>query len=273
MRVPFPFRHIVEGSEPFYFSARKLDRLRLRIDPTLRRTYSSASKILIVGKYMLDLIPQEFHNKTEVLLEAGIDLDELPKTIKDETGGIFKILYVGRIVPYKGLEFLINALSKINKRLLSKTQLNIVGDGGEYALKCKKISNELGLDNYVKFHGSVPHDKICYWYANSDVFCFPSLAETSGNVILEAMAMGLPVISVNCGGPSEILDQETGILIDPISPEFLEHQIASAIEGLASNREQIVKLGTAARIRVFNEFSWDAKGRKLKAVYEGIIDV
>jgi glycosyltransferase involved in cell wall biosynthesis len=271
LRVPPPFRGMVETAEPVYAALRNFDRLRLDYDPSLRSTYKAARKILIVAKYMLDLIPEEFHDKTEIVLETGIRGADFQEYAPAAAGKQFTLLYVGHIIPYKGLEFLVRALGKVNGQTRRALHLQVIGDGGAYAGKCKKIVHQLGLADRVTFHGRLPHEQVMQWYRRADALCFPTLAETSGNVILEGMAMRLPVISVNYGGPSEIVDSNTGILIDPLDPDYLVLGIAAALERLVANPEGARSLGAAARRRVLDEFSWEAKGRKIRSIYDAIM--
>lgn len=270
LRVPLPFRKFVETDEPVYSVLRNFDRWRFDYDPSLRSTYKAAKKILIVAKYMLDLLPEEFHGKTEIVLETGIDAKDYGEYAATAHRD-FTLLYVGHLIPYKGLEFLIRGLSKVEGKSLRSIQLQVIGDGGAYADKCKKLAHQLGLADRVTFHGRLPHAEVMQWYRRADALCFPTLAETSGNVILEGMAMRLPVISVNYGGPSEILDRDTGILIDPMNPDYLVSGIASALERLQANPDYARSLGAAARRRVLGEFSWEAKGGKIRAIYDMVM--
>lgn len=271
LRVPQPFRDMVETAEPRYSVLRNLDSFRLAYDPSLRRTYKAAKKILIVAKYMLDLIPAEFHCKTEIVLETGICRNDYPEAQSKTSSKHFTLLYVGHLIPYKGLEFLIRGLKRVNTETLRSMQLHVIGDGGAYADQCKKMTQVLGLTGSVTFHGRLPHEQVRKWYQKADALCFPTLAETSGNVLLEAMAMRLPVVSVNYGGPSEIVDQSSGILVDPVSPDYLVAGIASALEQLVANPERARSLGMAARRRVLAKFSWEAKGRKIQAIYDELM--
>ena len=110
------------------------------------------------------------------------------------------------------------------------------------------------------------------FYRRSHVFCFPSLAETSGNVLLEAMAMCLPVVTINRGGPAEIVDDTCGYRIEPVSPEYVKKEMARILSQLAKDTDRIIELGSNARQRVATNYTWDKKGEILRDIYSNVID-
>jgi glycosyltransferase involved in cell wall biosynthesis len=225
---------------------------------------------------MLDLLPKYLHEKCQLMLDVGIDLedycvlDPLIQASQNETK--IQLLYVGRIVPYKGLSLLIEALSLLDIKLKSKIFLSIVGDDqGAYADHCKQLTRALNLEDCCTFYGKRRKEEVLTFYKNSNIFCFPSLAEAGGTVVLEAMSMGLPVITINRGGPAEMVDKSCGILIDAHSPNYVSRKIAEALSMLIMNRDKTIDLGKAARKKVQDNFTWQKKGQKLKEIYEEVL--
>lgn len=151
------------------------------------------------------------------LMSRGIDIDNFNPAFKSD--GIRKelnivekitFLYVGRLAAEKDLDILMESVRKVNEIYPGKTQFVITGDG-PYASHIKKTAP----DN-VLFTGYVKGERLSSIYASCDVFVFPSSTETFGNVVLEAMASGLPVIAVNSGGVKDsIIDGYNGILCNP----------------------------------------------------------
>ena len=113
LRAPESFRSEVEGHEEWFYKLRVLDRARFDFDPLLRRTFNAADLILMVGSYMYDRkLPERYHEKCKVMLEVGIDAREYQATrpLSTDNNEPLKLLYAGRIVPYKGLIYALRAL-------------------------------------------------------------------------------------------------------------------------------------------------------------------
>ena len=103
---------------------------------------------------------------------------------------------------------LLNATARAVRR--HDLELHIIGDGGIRS-QLEALAGELGLGDRVVFHGFVPQDQCASLLAGIDALLLPSLYECGGAVVLEAMAMGLPVIATKWGGPADYLDEKTGI--------------------------------------------------------------
>jgi rhamnosyl/mannosyltransferase len=166
---------------------------------------------------------------------------------------------VGRLVYYKGAEYAVRAMTKIDANLL------IIGDG-PLKQNLERQARELGVADRVFFLGKVD-GSISPWYQASDVFILPSIArsEAFGIVQLEAMACGKPVVNTDLasGVPYVSLDGETGITVPPSNPEAL----ADAVNRLLDNPSLRAAYGQAAVRRVQNEFSLDLMVRRTLEVY------
>lgn len=133
------------------------------------------------------------------------------------------LLYVGRIAPEKELDVLMEAAKKLN-RMNVKYKLVVVGDGPS-----KKEFESMTIDNVV-FVGYKSGSELEAYYATADIFTFPSSSETYGNVILEAMASGLPVICPYSGGLKEnIIDSYNGLIFETGSSENMAYKIIELI--------------------------------------------
>jgi phosphatidyl-myo-inositol dimannoside synthase len=172
-------------------------------------------------------------SKNIQILSGGVDSNRFAKP-QDDTSNLkmelglpsdgFLIMTACRLVPKKGLEFLIRALAKI-RAFIPDVRLVIVGDGKERH-KCEDISNELGIANHTIFAGYVPHNQIHKYYWSCDLFVLASRTctnhragtkdvETMGRVLCEANAAGIPVIASNSGGiPSVVTHEFNGLLFE-----------------------------------------------------------
>lgn len=275
LKVPDSFRQEVEGQEEWFLKLRMFDRARFDFDPLLRRTYNAADLILLVGSYMYDLLPERYHHKCKVMLEVGVEVNEYKSTrpLSADKNAPLKLLYAGRVVPYKGLIYALRAVQRLPAEAKSKIEFLVIGDRGEtgYEQACKDFVKQNGLEKIVTFLPFKPKHEILEYYNQCDMFVFPSLAEAGGTVLLEAMAMARPVVAVRRGGPAESVLPEAGFLIDPRSPEYLVDQMKEIFLQVLAKREVIVEKGAGARKVVEERFDWTKKGEALMAIYEQIL--
>jgi glycosyltransferase involved in cell wall biosynthesis len=196
----------------------------------------------------------------------------LDKDLKKELGIEDKIvvLYVGRLVPQKGVNYLIKAFSKVLQEN-SHAILVIVGEGPikNYLVN---LVNELGIRDHVIFLKAVPYNRIHKIHAISDITVLPSIPTKSwmeqfGYVLIEAMACGKPIVASRCGAiPEIVIDNETGFLVEPGDV----NELAGKISLLISDSKLREKMGYKGRIRVEREFSYEAVLPKIKELYYSI---
>jgi glycosyltransferase involved in cell wall biosynthesis len=231
------------------------------------RLLSNIINILIPGKLFADLIlvanqrthdslPLFFNGAVKEIVENGVDLSLWKPLEKNYSTKEVKLIYFGRLVDWKCVDYLIKAiaLAKTDCRVI----LDIVGDGNKRS-ELEALAEQLGCADQVVFHGWVAQKFCPELLAKADVLVLPSVRECGGAVILEAMAMGLPVIAVNWGGPSDYVTKDTGILIEPDTISGFSNQLINAIEQLANNTVLRNNMGKAGRKRVLDQFDWDKK--------------
>jgi glycosyltransferase involved in cell wall biosynthesis len=135
----------------------------------------------------------------------------------------------------KGVGILLEAMARIRTedRLDRPVQLELVGDG-ERRREYEEQVERLGLQGAVRFHGIQPHQVIASLMEQCHALVLPSLHEAAPLVIIEALASGRPVISTRCGGPEYMLDETTGIVVEPGQPA----RLASAIVDMLTHLER-----------------------------------
>jgi glycosyltransferase involved in cell wall biosynthesis len=154
----------------------------------------------------------------------------------------------------KGLNLLIDAFESLNKEY-ENVELWIGGDGSEYNNLSNQIK-KLKLENKIFLLGELDRDTAIEKYKKSTFYVSPSLIETFGIVIIEALAMGLPVLATNSGGPQSIVNNDVGIIVNKNSREELYKGMKYLIENDAKfNREKIVKycIDNFSKERVSND--------------------
>jgi glycosyltransferase involved in cell wall biosynthesis len=131
----------------------------------------------------------------------------------------------------KGVNYLLAAAAQLIEKGLSNFEV-VIGGGGKEFKELQSMASHLGLSSCCHFLGMLSRDQVREAMQSADVFILPSLHETFGIVLGEAMACGKPVISTRCGGPEFVVTPETGILVNPGDSKAL----AEAMEGFLTGR-------------------------------------
>jgi glycosyltransferase involved in cell wall biosynthesis/radical SAM superfamily enzyme YgiQ (UPF0313 family) len=165
------------------------------------------------------------------------------------------ILYVGNFEEWKGLDYLIHAVSLLQKNKDSRClKLYLIG-AGQFENKMRELIQELSLENNISFLGPRSHKEIGLWMNAAEFLCLPSINEGLSNVIIEAISCGLPVIATKVGGIPEIVTEEKlGVLVKPCDAEDLASAIKSADKK---------KWDRAAISKYEKIFSWDENAKHL----------
>jgi glycosyltransferase involved in cell wall biosynthesis len=255
-----------EDTAPWYVGLRRLDGLRIRHDPLLRRTYEQASCVLGIAPYVKEFFAGTSLQGFEVMTETALDSLAEPVDRTGRTGDV-RLLFVGRLIRTKGARDAIRALGLARDL---PVVFDIVGDGFDRPA-CEALVAELGLGEKVRFHGRLPRAEIDAYYRRADVFVFPSYREPGGNVAFEAMSFGLPLLVSDLGGPGNVVDETCGIRVHPVSPEAYAQDIAAALRRLVGDAELRLRLGAGARRRASEIALWSSKIDRLDALYQEIL--
>jgi glycosyltransferase involved in cell wall biosynthesis len=201
---------------------------------------------------------------TEIyVIPNGINLEEyngVTINLKRETDGK-NILFVGSLYPVKGVQYLIMAMKLVHDKM-PDARLILVGDGKERE-PLAALSIQLGIQKYVQFVGKVPHAKVQTFMQQADVFILPSLSEGLPNVILEAMACGLPIVASRIGGiPDIIINETNGYLVEVKDTDAIAHKIMLLLQDgplrkkISDNNRNLVK-----------NYAWDNIIFELEKIY------
>ena len=192
--------------------------------------------------------------------------------IKDKKRDTFKIISVGRLVYIKNFRLTILSFAKFleNNPNLKNIQLQIIGDG-EDRKSLERFVKKLNIEKYVEFIGKVERKEVLEKFSEADLFLFPTL-ENAGFVILEAMSYALPVIAMDYGGPQQFIKHYTKeqLVYATQSYEEIVNTLAFNIERLYKNRAMRKKIGYQNRQDVIDNFTWEAKAKKIKKIYEKV---
>ncbi|WP_297573656.1 glycosyltransferase [uncultured Deefgea sp.] len=210
-------------------------------------------------------LPAVQQKQSRMLLENGIDprrfvaspYPPLPSPNKP-----LKILFVGRMLAVKGVEFLLLAVAQLKKQEGIKVELILAGNGGKLA-DFKAQAQALQIEQECHFLGHIDLAAIPALMQACHVFCLPSIRESGGAVLLEAMACARPVIAFNFGGPAELVTPEVGVLIDADSPSVLLEQLHAALFNCYLAPERWREMGRLGALRIHQSnqlgFTWADK--------------
>jgi glycosyltransferase involved in cell wall biosynthesis len=180
------------------------------------------------------------------------------------------VAFAGQMIERKGVADLLQAWSMLEKGLQNVAELLLIGDDltgeGNYRLEMEKLAEELGCaPRFVGFQKNVGE-----WLQASDIAVVPSHVEPLGNATLEAMSYCLPVIGSTAGGiPEMVVNEETGLLVPPRSPQALKE----AIRRLIADKETRARLGNQGRRRCEELFSLAAHVRSVVAEYDRVLSL
>jgi glycosyltransferase involved in cell wall biosynthesis len=193
---------------------------------------------------------------------VGIDAKVISKRLITAPTGTLELLFVGQIISLKGVDLAIRALHASG----TSARLTFIGSGS-YQLKAAALARRLGIESKVLFPGRVPREQVLQEYEKYHVFLFPSLHDSGGFAVLEAMAQGLPVICLDCGGPAISVRDGCGIRIPMLGRKKVVEQMAGAIQTYDRDRARVAVDGQRARESVTEHYEWNRKYPEMDAVY------
>jgi glycosyltransferase involved in cell wall biosynthesis len=200
------------------------------------------------------------------VVHCGLDTAAFSPAERRDGDGTLRILNVARLTGVKGHPVLLEAVAEL-RRGGRDVRLTIVGDGPERE-RLRRQASELGIDSAVDLPGAVGQDRIRDHFAAADVFCVPSFAEGVPVVLMEAMAMELPVVATRVMGVGELVEDGVhGLLVAPARAD----RLADALAQLADDPERRARMGAAGRRKVQAEFEQDASAARLAELF-GALD-
>ncbi len=222
------------------------------------------SRVLCPSEYVLDAyVKAAFRRESLSVLPHGVDVDRFKPEERVAGPAPVKLIYVGRLFPAKGVHVLIEA-AKVIREKGRDFRIDIIGKGQErYEEDLRKKIEEYGLGPKVILKGMVPQEDLPEHYRQADIAVAPSLKETFGITLIEAMSSGLPVVASGVEAiPENIEDGVDGMLVKPENPDVL----AGAVISLMDDREKRLRMGRAAREKAVRDFSLQKFISKLEEI-------
>lgn len=208
------------------------------------------------------------NDKAMLISEVGLPPSRASKPNSRREGEALRIVWSGQHIPGKALNLALEAVAQLPEGC--NWELNILGEG-KLTNVYKKLANELCISDKVHFHGRIPREQALLVMQKSHLMVITSLRDLTSTVVIEALANGLPVISLNHCGFHDVVDNTCGIKIELTHPESTVLDIKESIYKIECN-EQLRRELSAGAINRATEYEWSNKIVKLNSLYDSIVD-
>ena len=228
-------------------------------NPFYKKALRSYYKIYCINNETQKQISRIVGKDVPLMPELALRDEYKNLPIQKRNNDILRIVFVGRLIGKKGIAFLVDALSLMPTDM--DWELLIFGDGDDRALIEKQIADS-GIGKNVKLMGNRPLDQIAEAYQQADVFVLPSLRETSGNVLLEAMAYAVPIVAFDTSFCRLLKEVDCGVFVNTEQAlEGIKEDYCKAIVTLGQDKELAKQMGLNGYKYVNSKLTWDEKYR------------
>jgi len=265
LHSPAGFDRQLRDESPWVIRLRQLPRL---LDGMIGATRNASMLLTATRATRLD-VPRRHRGKTRMMLENGIALEHFsaaPWPTAPSQAEPLRVLFVGRMIALKGVDLLLEAVARLKRRGIL-VELTLVGDGPARH-DWERLNRSLNLGDAVRFTGTLTREDVHRAMRACHVFCLPSVRESGGAVLLEAMATARPVIALDHGGPAELIDDAVGRAIPLQDPaqvlSDLERTLAEVVTDSAAWSER----GIRGRARIERRYTWEQKITAAEVLYE-----
>jgi len=263
---------VLGGDSRWLYPLRKLGRIADRWFGTTSR----AAAILVANRLTMASLPPSAHARCITMIENGVDLDLFPaapwpelRIDREPLLEPLQVLFVGRLLSFKGLPLLLEAVARVRNQFA--LELTVIGEG-PMAKRWQEEARRRHLGDIVHFRGALPLAAIAEALRSVHVLCLPSIRESGGAVLLEAMAVARPVIAVAFGGPAEVVDDAVGRAIPLTNPEGVIAAIADALRDIVQNPDAWRRRGMEGCRRAWERYSWEAKIARAIRLYSDLLE-
>ena len=240
----------------------------VRVDPLMTAVYERSAVTLCKTDETRRSIPERFRGKCLVRPEGGADgPDSLPRR-SARGNGRFQVLYVGRLLHWKGLHLGLEAFARLRQRH-PEAQLTVIGDGPEEA-RLHVQAEQLGIADAVAWRPWTDRKLVTEAYGLHHALLFPSLHDAGGKVLLEALSRGLPVVCLDAGDPGRLVDSCSGFRVKAAGAEQAVEGMADALARLAKDKELSRRMSEGAWRRARRDFSWATQIERMEELYRDV---
>ncbi|MDQ2093173.1 glycosyltransferase family 4 protein [Rhodalgimonas zhirmunskyi] len=235
--------------------------------PGRRATLRHASAIITGSRHTASEVPDAFAEKCVYIPENGIDPARF-SLVADPQGDVLRACFVGRMVPYKGPDMLLEAALPLLKA--GRMRIEMIGDGPMLP-GLKAFAEAEGVAGQIGFHGWLAHERVQEVMAGCHLLSFPSVREFGGGVVLEAMALGVVPMIVDYAGPGELVDARLGIKVAIGTRAEIVEGFGAALRRAAESPQALCRMSAAGRDEIAARFTWARKAEQVREVYDWVL--
>jgi glycosyltransferase involved in cell wall biosynthesis len=262
-KAPEAFKDYFKDAWKSEIKREQVSRLLLKLNPSSKKMFKRARSIWASNPDTEQLLKKYGANKVYTTLDAALPASFFPRLFKPKTPepGRLNLLWVGRLMPRKGILLLLDVMEQLKE--YPGITLTVVGDGEQTEVFLETLK-EKRLDTTVFWEGKIPHEKVRDYYATHDVFVFASLRDSCPAQLIEAMAFGMPVVTLDLHGQSIIVNDETGFRCKCQTPSIAIEELKKGILKLLNVPSLVPKMSVAAH-EFAKQQTWE---KKIKVVVE-----
>jgi glycosyltransferase involved in cell wall biosynthesis len=267
--APSAFLPELPLSARFFELTRDITRSMAHFDPALRATARAATIGIGISREACDALRDLGVRRVVQLPQAALPDSELAffDRFPPPPEGPFRAICIGRLIHWKGFYLAIRAFA-IFARKHPEAELWIVNDG-PYRRELEATAVREGVQSQVHFTGLLPKfSQVMDKLAESHVLMHPALHEAFGNVCMEAMAAGRPVVCLDIGGPASQVTSETGFVAPATTPKEAVEAMAAFLTRIAEDRKLLLEMSAKGRARVREKFTMRELGSAFNSLYE-----
>jgi glycosyltransferase involved in cell wall biosynthesis len=267
--APFYFGPVAGGDEipagytsTLYFGQKLVEFVRgianavVRFDPLMQITFRQAHTVFFTSTEHLARVPAFVRDKSQIQLAIGMSPAPTQQTLAPVKRQGKRLLFVGRCIGWKGMGMGLHIFAQIHRKQPDVT-LTIVGDGVDRT-RWMALSAILGVAHAVVWRGWLSKASVLDLYQEFDLLFYPSLRDSGGFVVLEALQCGLPVVCFKLGGPGVVVNDSCGAAVEALADiQQTKVNYANAVLSTLARVNTDSTLSNACRARV-NDFTWDA---------------
>ncbi len=243
-----------------------------QLTPGLKLSRECASAILTASRTTYREMPSSVQDRCVFIPENAVDLTKFPLNPREvppeATDRPLRLSFVGRLVALKGVDMLLEAAAPLLRT--GAATLDIIGDGPERA-RLQSILDQQGLTDAVRMEGWIDHAKLGPRLRESDLFVFPSIREFGGGAVLEAMALGIPPVVLDHGGPPELVPPGTGFVLPMTHREDIIRRLRELLIAVSTDAARLDEVGRKAQQHVGTYYTWEAKAKQILEVYDWLL--
>lgn len=205
------------------------------INPLTRPTLSNAYVVLATNSETVDYAVANGAKNVHLFMDSALPIDFIPPALPEKNNTLTHFLWVGGMWAFKGIALVLEAFTLVPQDIRKQLHLKIVGDG-PFMSQLRELVIKYGVEDIVTICGALPYDNVKQEYSNADVFIYCSLRDSCPAQYLEALAYGLPIITLNMNGGKNFLPHNTSILASVDEPVNTLKEISEAIIKLTTSR-------------------------------------